>query len=48
MEANQLHKAQMAEGATPETPKDIANDLAKKQNENKEMDDDAKEAFRIT
>jgi hypothetical protein len=31
----------------PETPKDITNDLAKKQNENKEMDADSKEAFRI-
>jgi hypothetical protein len=30
MEANELRKAQIAEGATPETPKDIANDLAKK------------------
>ena len=47
MEANELHKAQMTEGATPETPKDIANDMAKKQNENKEMDADAKEALRI-
>lgn len=40
MEANQLHKAQMEENAKPETPKDIANDLAKKQDSNKEMDAD--------
>lgn len=37
----------MQEGATPETPKDIANDLAKKQNENKEMDDESKAALKI-
>ena len=46
MEANSLKKAQQADLA-PETPKDIAKDLAKKQNENKEMDADAKAALKI-
>jgi hypothetical protein len=47
MEANQLRKAQIEEGSTPETPKDIANAAAKKQNENKEMDADSKAALKI-